>query len=481
MLSLRKVYVCKYSFHLSTIFYINQAVLFRFQQKVLGPFSYDFQQNVNYVISGDNGVGKTSLLQAIKGTLPLRSGKIEFQIDDPDGIYEWKRKNIELVSFGDTTREFLNKERYYQQRFHAFDSDDLMVKEYFLNVGYDPENLHHQLIIKKCGIEDLMELDRIKLSSGQSRKYLIAKALLTDPKILLLDNPYVGLDAANRQMLNDVIDDLSGSTDMQFIIAGQYTTLPKSIDTVIELTPASKSMASFEIPKSLYSYFEDISHWPAFKTVLELRNVNVAYNDAHILKDLNWKIDKGFKCSIVGQNGSGKSTLIGLIAADHPQAYKNDISLFGKRRSNRDSIWDIKRNIGLVSSELHSYFHDPELSCFSIVKQGLYETIYNNPNFTKSQENAIDDLFTYFEIEDIKEKTFHHCSTGEQRLILFLRALIKNPPLLLLDEPFQTLDSVQVSRAKMLLEKILTQEHTLIFITHFNHEIPESIDYTLEL
>lgn len=466
---------------LSVIFQIHTAVIYRFQHKVFGPFSFSFEKDVNYMITGLNGVGKTSFLKMIKGSLPLRSGKIEFHIDDPDEIYEWKRKHIGLVSFADMNREFLNKQRYYQQRFHAFDTDDFTVEEYLTKDGYDRNNGHHRSIIEKCGLIDLLAVERIKLSSGQTRKYLIAKAILKQPKILLLDNPYVGLDTQNRTLLNRLIDDLSTTTDIQFILSGQFTDLPKTIGEIIEFGRGIAVDQQKTIPENIYSYFKNISHWPVFSSVLELQNVNVEYEEKSILQDLNWSVNKGDKWSLFGQNGSGKSTLIGLIAADHPQAYKNNISLFGARRSNRDSIWDIKKNIALISSELHAYFHDPEMSCFSIVKQGLYETIYNNAAFTKIQEEAINALFNYFNIISIQEKPFNQCSTGEQRLILFLRTLIKNPPLLLLDEPFQGLDKVQVNRAKYLLEQILTPAHTMIFITHFEHEIPNTVDNNLDL
>jgi len=463
------------------IIQIQDAVIYRFQQKVLGPVSYSFEKGVNYMLSGHNGVGKTSLLQAIKGIVPLRSGSINFLIDNKHDIYEWKRQNIVLVSFADTDREFLNKQRYYQQRFHAFDTDDFTVEEYLTRDGFNNKNSYHHSIIENCGLQHLMSVNRIKLSSGQSRKFLIARALLKEPAILLLDNPYVGLDKENRQVLNNLIDELTGRAGIQFIMAGQYTLLPKSVEHIFELKFEECKNDRNNIPDCLVHYFAEIAHWPTFNTVLDLHNINVSYTDKSILYNLRWTIKKGDKWSLIGQNGSGKSTLIGLIAADHPQAYKNDVSLFDEKRSHKDSIWDIKRNIGLVSSELHSYFHDPQMSCFSIVKQGLYETIYNNKSFSKTQENAIHSLFTYFRITHFKHKLFQYCSTGEQRLILFLRAIIKNPPLLLLDEPFQVLDTIQVERAKHLLEHILTPHHTLIFITHFTHEIPDNVEHSLRI
>ncbi len=468
---------------MSVTIHIKDAVIFRFQQKVLGPFSTRLEAGLNYIITGQNGSGKTSLLKALKGILPLRTGSISFQRDvsDQTSIFDWKRKFVAFVSFDDSNRDFLNTERYYQQRFHAFDSDDFTVEEYLVKENYNPIDPGHQAIIEKCGIGSLLKVNRIKLSSGQTRKYLIAKALLKQPKILLLDNPYVGLDALHRKSLNDLIDDLSQDGRIQFILAGQHTDLPKSIAKQICLDRHEGLDRGIQVPQSLTDYYAQINHWPAFRDALNVQNSTIAYHDKTILKSLNWQVKRGEKWAVIGDNGSGKSTLIGLIAADHPQVYKNTVKLFDKQRTPRDSIWDIKKHVGFSSSELHAYFHDPEMTCKSIVREGLFITIYNRKTVTHQQEQTIESLFQYFEIEHLSHRKFQHCSTGEQRLILFLRALIKNPSLLLLDEPFQCLDPLQVARAKLLLETILTNHHSLIFISHFIHEIPETIEHRMYL
>lgn len=463
--------------------HIKDVVIFRFERQVLGPYSCTINSSTNYILAGKNGVGKTSLLKALKGSLPIRTGSIrfEFHSDEIESIYDWKRQYVAFVSFDDSNREFLNTERYYQQRFHAFDSDDFSVAEYLQQDGYDPDNPAHQAIIDKCGISSLLTVDRIKLSSGQTRKYMIARALLKQPKLLLLDNPYVGLDATHRRSLNALIDELSASGDIQFILAGQYTDLPNSVTEILSLDDEGQRDTEISVPDSLTSYFSKTSHWPQFQNTLELSGVNIGYKDKTILKELDMCVKRGEKWAVIGDNGSGKSTLIGLIAADHPQAYTNKVRLLDKPRSRRDSIWNLKKHVGFSSSELHAYFHDPEMTCGSIVKQGLFETIYNRKKITQQQDEAIQALFQFFEIKELFNRRFQHCSTGEQRLILFCRAIIKNPPLLLLDEPFQCLDPLQVSRAKYLLEMSLTSEHSLIFISHFPEEIPITISNSLML
>jgi len=431
-------------------------------------------------------------LQAIKGVVPIRSGKITFPLIK-EKLYEWKRQQIRMISFADSNRAFLNKERYYQQRFHAFDNEDIKVKDYLLEQGYEENNTAHISLIKKCGIHKLFNLSRVKLSSGQTRKLLTTVALFSKPQLLLIDNPYVGLDRKNRKLFNELMDEITDQFNIQLILSGHFDELPHCVTKIFHLSPEgrhfeksateySTSIASIPpLSSSVVKYFEEVDHWPLFKNTILLRDITIRYEDSLILNNLNWQVKKGEKWAMLGDNGSGKSTLICLIAADHPQAYSNQIQLFDRPRSRRDSIWDIKEKIGFVSSEFHAYFHDPRHSCQAIVQQGLFETIYNNRAITSLETEVIQELFNYFNIGHLMLEAFNHCSTGEQRLVLFLRSIIKNPPLLLLDEPFQGLDKNNITRAIKLLETVLKDEHSLVFITHFESEIPKIVSHRLEL
>lgn len=471
--------------------------IYRQQTSVLIDISWDIKEDQNWVISGDNGTGKTTLAYALAGKSFIRNGKIKYHFLEQQAaaenisIYDVRRNAIAIISFGDSHRAFNNKERYYQQRFNAFDNDDITVAEYLIELGYDTSDPSHKNIIQKCGISKWLDLSRIKLSSGQSRKLLIATAILKQPKLLIIDNPYVGLDLKNRNMFNDLIDELFYKQRIKIILSGHYHSLPKCITHELHLQANSKPLQGkpgtlqdvknqtkpSEPLKTIKKYYSKTNHHPTFINSVSLNNLNVAYQDATILSNINWQVKQGEKWALLGPNGSGKSTMLGMIAADHPKVYANDVYLFDKKRGLQDSIWDIKQNIGFISSEMHTYFnYDIQKNVKQIILDGLFTSIYSRPQLTHAQLDTLDALLSYFEITHLKERKYLTLSTGEQRLVLILRALIKNPPLLLFDEPFQGLDDLTIVRFKYLLDIILTQKHGLIFITHYEHEVPGCVD-----
>jgi len=194
---------------------------------------------------------------------------------------------------------------------------------------------------------------------------------------------------------------------------------------------------------------------------------------------VNWTVRRGERWALLGPNGSGKTTLLSLLAGDHPQAYANDVRLFGRRRGTGETIWDVKRNVGLLSPEFHLYFTEP-LNAFDTAATGFHDALVYRP-ITTEQKQAIQRLFDEFRLTPLAEKRFSRLSTGEQRQVLLVRALVKSPPLLILDEPFQGLDAVAIERAKTWLNENLTKDQTLIFVTHYAEEIPSCVTRTFRL
>jgi molybdate transport system ATP-binding protein len=218
---------------------------------------------------------------------------------------------------------------------------------------------------------------------------------------------------------------------------------------------------------------------PVSTPVIELHNVNVDYGGKPILRDVSWTVNAGERWAVLGPNGSGKTTLLSLICGDHPQAYSNDIRLFGRQRGSGESIWEIKQRIGLVSPELHLYFTEP-LTATQTAATGFFDVLALRP--TNPQQNArVHELFEYFDITALGERLFARLSTGEQRLVLLIRALVKNPPVLILDEPFQGLDARHIALARAWIDERLTAEQTVIFVSHVEEEIPRTVKQRLQL
>lgn len=212
-----------------------------------------------------------------------------------------------------------------------------------------------------------------------------------------------------------------------------------------------------------------------FQFAVKMVNVNVQYGDRDILQQINWAVKKGERWSVSGPNGAGKSTLLSLITGDNNKAYANEIHLFDQRRGSGESIWDIKRKIGYVSPEMHLYF-DYSATCFETIASGLFDTIGLFRSLSPAQRNQVNQWIVLFHLEPVQNKALSLFSLGEQRIVLLARALIKNPPLLILDEPCQGLDSDQVNQFRQIVDDICDIfDTTLIYVSHYKEEIPESV------
>ncbi|HSQ44156.1 MAG TPA: ABC transporter ATP-binding protein, partial [Ginsengibacter sp.] len=241
-----------------------------------------------------------------------------------------------------------------------------------------------------------------------------------------------------------------------------------------------KDSASFLDAKSLETITPVYDHGE-FSVAIKMIDTNVIYNDRKILDNINWKVNKGECWSVSGHNGSGKSTLLSLITGDNPQAFANEIYLFDKKKGSGESIWDIKQKIGFVSPELHHYF-DAACSCFDVVASGLFDTIGLFKQLSDKQKIIISNWMSLLQLQKFENRLFKQLSNGEQRLVLLARALVKNPPMLILDEPCQGLDDERSAWFIALINDICVRmKKTLIYVSHYEDEIPPCVTHTLKL
>ncbi|WP_439580986.1 ABC transporter ATP-binding protein [Dyadobacter bucti] len=192
---------------------------------------------------------------------------------------------------------------------------------------------------------------------------------------------------------------------------------------------------------------------------------------------------RGEKWALSGANGSGKSTLLSIITADNPQRFANDFELFDQKRGGVGaSIWDIKQKIGHVSPELHLYF-PRNTTVFKTIASGFFDaTGVFFKKLSDTQIERVHEVAELLHVHDLIEKDFSQLSKGQQRMVLLARALVKNPPLLILDEPCQGLDTEAIEYFKSVVDAICdTPERTLIYVSHYPEEIPGCVTKTLRL
>jgi len=455
-------------------------------QKLLDNINLTMNQNENWAIVGKSGSGKTTLAKAITKQL-FHHGEISCNSSN---------SNDSKIAFVPQQHQFKNKQNihlfYHQQRFNSFDTEDtLTVAEVLENIIGSNDNKW----ISFFGIEPLLNKPMIQLSNGENKRLQLTKALQEDPGLIILDNPFIGLDKSGRALLQNALNQLA-QLGKKIILICSPKDIPNCIthiaylnagkledhgakEMILEKLETQATNHPFFIKSSISKIYQPA--FDDFEKAVELQNVNIRYNEKVILENINWTINKGEKWCVSGPNGSGKSTLLSLITADNPQAFANQIWLFDKKKGSGESIWDIKKKIGHVSPELHLFF-EKGIEVLEAVASGLFDTIGLFKRISKEEEILIERWMEITGIHHFKSKRLYQLSLGEQRLVMLTRALVKSPPLLILDEPCQGLDEEQSQLFKEIIEAICQQQKiTLIYVSHYIDDLPDSINQFLHL
>lgn len=485
---------------------LQNAFVRRYDTVILSELNVQMHPGEQWAIVGENGSGKTTLLEVLAGKWPVWRGKLTHSYGEV-----LLSKVAELVpSDYSFNRIVASAAQYYQQRFHSFEAEIApTVREVLTNqlkpVGtvdehsvYLPQSdISEESLLKTArllSIEHLLDRPFVTLSNGETRRMMLTRSLLKKPKLLLLDNPFAGLDIHSRDVLRSALKQLKDD-GILVIFVTTSTEIPESVTNVLTLKEgkiasvrsdgSSLNYASENKVGTKYSPLKGDKAAAAvrqdFELAVYLRNINVTYGSKKVLINVDWKIKKGEKWALVGPNGSGKSTLLSLLTADNPQRFANDYDLFDLKRGGA-SMWDVKSKIGHVSPELHLYFPQ-ETTVFKAIASGFFDAtgVYFR-KLTEEQIQRTQVVAEWLNVSGFIEKPFKNISKGQQRLVLLARALVKNPPLLILDEPCQGLDFAAVEHFKAVVDAICdTPERTLIYVSHYAHEIPSCVTQTLRL
>ncbi|ELY6343236.1 molybdate ABC transporter ATP-binding protein ModF [Cronobacter muytjensii] len=451
--------------------------------------SLTLQAGESWAFVGANGSGKSSLARALAGELPLLQGKrvsqfshialLSFEQLQQLVSDEWQRNNTDMLGpdeddTGRTTAQIIQ--------------DDVR----------DPARC--AALAALFGIEPLLERRFKYLSTGETRKALLCQALMSQPDLLILDEPFDGLDVASREQLTRLLGELSAQGYTLGLILNRFDEIPDFVQragvvadcTLVEtgdkatlLNQAlvaqlahSEKLAGVRLPEA---------DTPAARHALKdaeprivLRNGVVSYNDRPILKNLSWTVKPGEHWQIVGPNGAGKSTLLSLVTGDHPQGYSNDLTLFGRRRGSGETIWDIKKHIGYVSSSLHLDYR-VSASVRSVILSGYFDSIGIYQAVSDRQQHLTREWLAILGMDDATaDAPFHSLSWGQQRLALIVRALVKHPTLLILDEPLQGLDPLNRQLVRRFVDVLISEGETqLLFVSHHAEDAPQCMTHRL--
>lgn len=487
---------------------INQGVCRKPEWRMAEPVDFNLSSGEHIAIVGPNGAGKSMLVDIITSAHPLLMQDVEY------GFEGLASDNIKYITFKDSYGDS-DGAYYIQQRWNQYDIDketptvgEQLDMAYKLTGDDTPERkAFRDSLYEMFHLQPLLDKYIVMISSGELRKLQLTKVLLTDPKVLIMDNPFVGLDFQTRDQLRELLLTLSKERQLQIVLVlSREDEIPEFITHVVPVEnmkvlqkiTREEFLANIEAPVSIDEAWKGsfpftTEHCGTIgltteekpiavgEPVVVLNNVAIRYGERTILKELNLTINKGERWALSGENGAGKSTLLSLVCADNPQAYACDIELFGRQRGTGETIWDIKRHIGYVSPEMHRAYHYNAAS-IRIVASGLKDSVGLYVKPTDEEYDICREWMKVFGVEEFADRPFLSLSSGEQRMVLLARAFVKAPDLLILDEPLHGLDTNRRRMVRKIINDYsLIPGKTLIMVTHYEEELPQSITHKIFL
>ncbi|MCF2946973.1 ATP-binding cassette domain-containing protein [Paraglaciecola aquimarina] len=475
------------------------SCLIRFQSSFeLNITELNISKLQHTVVLGRNGSGKTALSAFLAGNGTLESGAADIikqlrwvSIEQQQALIE-AEKQKDCADIWDVIPEPTSVEEVLYE-------------------GIESSQLDQNLVLKvlKCfSLEPLLERPFRALSTGETKKLLIAKSIISEPSLMILDEPWDGLDNKTCIGLSELLLSISDKVTFLFVL-NRVTEVPSYCQQLVLMDNAeiqwqakvekdSAGDLNNDVNSKLDELITQVKQLQHLQQVelrlpqtdseifgprplnsndplVKLTNAKVQYGDSVVFKDLDWTIQANQHWQVTGPNGSGKTCLLNLITGDHPQCYVNDIFVFGYQRGSGETIWQIKQYIGYMSNVLHLDYR-VNCSVLHVVLSGFYDSIglYKTP--TTRQISLAHQWLSLMALEDQATTGFQQLSFGDQRLVLIARAMVKHPSLLILDEPCNGLDEINRLKVLALIDLLARQGTTsLLYVNHHQEDVIPSI------
>lgn len=477
--------------HTSYLFAFENAVLSRNGTQKSRKFSWSVAPGESWWVCGANGSGKTTLIEFLTGRHRMAEGVMKFPgYGSPEEFYT----SVTLVRRDFSLNQAFNRSAvFYQQRYFSTGLEetppviDFLVQE----TGTSEDTI--RTAAGEFRVQHLLDEHIVSLSTGEGRRIMLLMLWLSGRKIICFDDPYSGLDTDGCDMVSKAFSSLI-EKKICILATGVSEHPPAVFDHVLYLRDQSvifagrkedfrsfsnKKKEDQEVPR-LVTRVDDNRGFN-FLTAAEMNNITIRYDQKIVLSDFSWKIKKGEKWLLTGPNGSGKSTLMSLIYGDNPMAYAYEMVVFDRVRGTGETIWEIKRPIGYFSSELQQFF-PLSMTIYEAVLTGFSDHLTVRKDLSPQHHQQTSELIEAAGLKDYSGSVLSRLSFSQRRLALVCRALVKHPPLVILDEPCQGLDPRAASLVNLLVGELCSgKDKTLVYVTHQHDCLPPVINKHLEL
>lgn len=488
--------------------------------------SWTLFTNQQWLIYGPNGSGKSTFAKAIAGLLPTKRGKIILHfVNDKLPFPSAHKDRISYLSF-ETQQNLLNKDSLKRdfESYAGVENKGSLVKDFIFQKTQNTQNSgkpDNKKVRKSdllsfpsiLNIKNFLDREISTLSTGETRKIFILKALSKKPDLLILDEPFEGLDEDSKKNFMQIINELMAKGIHFILIAHRIDEIPQNITHILlvkncrifaqgekerimriiststKTSLRTSSKTGEAIPIVVGKSF-GIASSPSvprndvrlkINPIIEMKDVTVSYGNKIILDQINWTYKQGENWVILGPNGAGKSTLMQLIIGDQLQGYANNIKVFGKKKDIGISVWEIKEKIGVVSTDLMLRYNKA-MSAYNVILSGFFDSIGLYRTASQQQKKQADKWIKILKLQEFAQQNYNQLSFGQKRLILIARAVVKNPELLILDEPCYGLDIENRKRVLEIINTIGTSGTTnILLITHNQDDILPCITNIMRL